>query len=94
MVANLCSKCQFIINLCFVADYCTCGQQILLSLPYTVNTVSFRKSSVRVNEAKRRVKLCLSKTGQNDIPVTVTLTPEEIGTAKGTVNKSFIIYLR
>ena len=50
---------------------------------FTVIIVSFRKSSYEVGESDKNIRICLSKNGQNDIPVTVNLRPEETGSAEG-----------
>ena len=36
-----------------------------------------------VSEVDERVQVCLLKTGENEIPVTVTVKPSETGSAEG-----------
>ena len=38
-----------------------------------------------VSEVDERVEVCLLKTGENEIPVTVTVQPSEIGSAEGKI---------
>ncbi|XP_065918601.1 sushi, von Willebrand factor type A, EGF and pentraxin domain-containing protein 1-like isoform X2 [Dysidea avara] len=58
------------------------GQATVIIGNDDVIIVSFRKSSYEVGESDKNIRICLSKNGQNDIPVTVNLRPEETGSAE------------
>ena len=48
-------------------------------------TVMFEKPVYNVSEQNGQVEVCLTKTGENEIPVSVTVQPSETGSAEGKV---------
>lgn len=52
---------------------------------YVAVTVTFEMPAYNVTEQEEQVEVCLLKTGDNEIPVTVTVQPSEIGSAEGKI---------